>query len=271
MEKSFSKTCKTHKGFSLAEVLAALTISAMIMAAILGVYRQSELGANKVLRDLDESVLPSEVLQRIAEDLDRILAAGSDTKITVKNKQEKGFSSAQLKITKTFYDGDGKQQIFEEIIWQTGYDFQSDANNLVLYRSYSGIGVEDKLLDEEKEEKERGLFVPVCSGVTFFSVQVPDGNDFQDNWDDDKLPYGITVTLSFAEPYRTLIGTLDVFDEGKITRTMAVDRTRKIDFMLVSRFYEDEDTNDTASKTDEQNEKESEVKTDEKPKPEKFR
>jgi hypothetical protein len=47
------------------------------------------------------------------------------------------------------------------------------------------------------------------------------------------------ATISFAEPFKTLTGTLDVPDTEKITRTIAIDRTRKIKFIFVKK--EDEE------------------------------
>ena len=73
-------------GFSLAEVLAALTIAAMVLVAVLGIYSRAQRSAAAITRRLDSSRLPFEVLQRIAEDLDAVVAAASDTKVTVENK-----------------------------------------------------------------------------------------------------------------------------------------------------------------------------------------
>ena len=245
--KKASNIRRESPGFSLAEVLAALTIGAMVLVAVLGIYSRAESSAAAIVRRLDSSRLPSEVLQRIAEDLDGIVAVSSDTKasdtrITIENKFDKGYSTARLKILKTIYtkDGGNKPQAFEEIIWQTSYDYDSDANGLILYRSRSGIALEDKLLDEQKEDWEKELFVPVCSGVTFFRIQVPRGESFYDKWTSDSLPGGIVVTISFAEPFKTLAGTLDVPDAKKITRTIAIDRTRKIRFIFVKKEDEQE-------------------------------
>ena len=221
-------------GFSLAEVLAALTIGAMILVAVLGIYSRAEHSASAITRRLDSFRLPHEILQRIAEDLDKIITADTDTKITIENKFEEGFPTAKLTIQKTIYDKDNKQQTFEEIIWQTSYDF--DANSLVLYRSHSGIALEDKLLDEKREDWEKQYpFVPVCIGLTVFKIQIPKGDSFQDKWTSTTLPPGITVTISFAKPYKTITGVLDVLDSEKITRTIAIDRARKIKFILVQK------------------------------------
>jgi prepilin-type N-terminal cleavage/methylation domain-containing protein len=40
-----SRPCNDHKGFSLAEVLAALTIGAMILVTVLGIYSRAESSA----------------------------------------------------------------------------------------------------------------------------------------------------------------------------------------------------------------------------------
>ena len=218
-------------------------IGSMVLVAVLGIYSRAETSAAAVTRKLDSSRVSSEVLQRIAEDIDRIVTPGSDTKVTIENKFENGFSTARLTILKTIYDSKNKPQVFEKIVWQSSYD--NDANGLVLYRSYSGVGLEDKLLDEQRESWEKEYpFVPICTGVTFFKIQVPRGENFQDKWTSDSLPKGIAVTISFAKPFKTLMGTLDVPDAEKITRTIAVDRTRKIKFIFIKKEYEEEQGNE---------------------------
>jgi len=240
--KKTANTSGDLPGFSLAEVLAALIIGAMVLVSVLGIYSRAERSAAAITRKLDISRPACEVLQRIAEDLDGIIASGPDTKITIENKFENGYSTARLRIVKTIYDRNNREQTFENIVWQTNYD--SDANSLVLYRSHSGIAGEDKLLDEQKEDWEKELFVPICSGVTFFKIQVPAGEDFQDKWTSSSLPPGIVVTMSFAQPFKTLAGTLDVPDAEKITRTIALDRTRKIKFIFVKKEEEKEEGNE---------------------------
>jgi len=232
MRKAFN-TFGEQRGFSLVEVLAALTIGVMVLVAVLGVYSRAGRSAAAITHKLDSSRLPSEVLQRIAEDFDRIITSGPDTKVTIVNKLDNLYPTARLTILKNYYDKASKPQILEEIIWQTSYDYETDS--LVLYRSHSGIALEDKLLDEERESWEKGYpFVPICDGVTFFKIQVPRGEDFLDRWG-GSLPLGIVVTISFAEPFKTVAGNLDVPDEEKITRTIAVDRTRKIKFIFVKK------------------------------------
>src|SRR4030042_4293112 len=116
------KICSRRSGFSLAEVLVALTIGAMVLVAVLSIYSRAETSAAAITRKLDSSRLPSEILQRIAEDLDRTAATGADTKVTIENKFEKGFSTARLTVLKTIYNNKNEKQTFERIVWQTNYD-----------------------------------------------------------------------------------------------------------------------------------------------------
>jgi len=235
-EKAFGAS-RVRLGFSLAEVITALTIGAMVLVAVLVIYGRAERSAAAVTRKLDSSRLPSEVLQRIAEDLDGIISTGSDTKITIENKFKSGLPTARLTITSTFHDSKNKEQTFEKIVWQSNFDFESGIDGLVLYRSHSGIALEDKLLDKNKDDWERELFVPICTGITFFRIRVPRGETPLDRWTASSLPPGIEVTISAAEPFKKANGTLDVPDEEKITRTIAIDRTRKIKFSIEKRDF----------------------------------
>ena len=230
MKKSFSTSGAS--GFSLAEVIVALTIGAMILIAVLGIYSRAEQASAAITRKLDGSRLPGEVLQRIAEDLNCIISSSSDAKITIENKYEDLFPAASLTITKTINDSRNREQKYEEIVWQSSYDFESLIDGLVLYRSHSGIVSEDKVLEKNKEDWERELFVPICNGVTFIKINAIRGEELMERWS-GSLPPGIVVTISFAEPYKRVDGTLDVLDEEKITRTIAIDRTRKIKFQIV--------------------------------------
>lgn len=221
----------TRAGFSLAEMLAAMMIGAMVLVAVLGIYHRAERSAAAVTRRLDASRLPREVLQRIAEDVDGMISSGSDAEITIQNKLDNLYPTARLVISRTFTDRANRPQKFEEIVWQSGHDFDSLTPGLVLYRSHTGIAAEDKVLDKNKEDWEKELYVPLCSGVTFFRISALQGDKLLDKWS-GQLPPGIQVSLSFAEPFKKVDGALDVPEEEKIIRTIAVDRTRKIKFTV---------------------------------------
>jgi prepilin-type N-terminal cleavage/methylation domain-containing protein len=247
--KKVGKKSDVRSGFTLAEVLAALTIGAMVLVAVLGVYSRAEQSATAILQKLDKSQLPHEVLQLITEDLDKIIAPGADTRISVVNKFDKGFATAKLRILKSIHDRKNEQRTFEEIVWQGNVD--TDVNSLVLYRSHTGMIPEDKLLDENRESWERRYsFVPICTGITNFRIQVPRGEALQDRWSSSVLPPGIVVTISFAEPFQTVSGTLDVPEEDKIVRTIAIDRTRKIGFEMFP--TEEDEINEQTTSTSKQ-------------------
>ena len=67
--------------------------------------------------------------------------------------------------------------------------------------------------------------------MTFFRISALQGDKQLEKWSGQPPP-GIEVVLSFAEPFKKVDGTLDVPDEEKIIRTIAVDRTRKIRFAV---------------------------------------
>jgi prepilin-type N-terminal cleavage/methylation domain-containing protein len=244
---------KRRRGFSLAEVLVAVMIGAMVLVTMITIYSRAETTAAAVTRRLDRYGLPFEILQRIAEDLDRIIASASDTTITIENKYVKGYQAARLTIVKTFKGDRGGESEFERIVWQSAYDYESDANGLVLFRSHSGLSLEDQLLDEKRADLEKVYpLVPICSGVTHFSVLVPRGEEeFLDRWSGSSLPKGIVVSVSFAEPVETVTGTLEVPEEERIIRTIAVDRTRKLRFAFLKKEPEEEEESDE-EETDEE-------------------
>ncbi len=241
-----SSSHNKHKhpaGLSLAELLVALAIGSMVLVVVLAVFSRAENSAAAIENKLYDSRTPAELLQLIAEDLDKAVAPGANTKITVLPKFDEGFATSQLTIQNTITDKNDEEQVFEEIIWQAGYD--NDANGLVLYRSHDGMVTEDKLLDEQRANWEKAYpFVPVCKGLTYFKVEIPRGEVTQDRWTSSTLPYGVIVTISFAQPFKTVRGTLDVPDTEKFSRTIAVDRTRRIRFEFVPSEDEEESTNE---------------------------
>ena len=226
MKRTFNKLSEP-RGFSLAEVLTALVIASMVLVAVLGIYSRAESVSSTITRSFEYARVPNEVLQRIAEDLDRMIDSDASTKVTINNKFVRGYPTAQLTITKTIVDSKKSINVLERIIWQTNYDY--DANGLILYRMRtSEVGLlEDKLLDAERESWEQELFIPICEGITFFKVQVLRNEQVIDKWD-GKLPPGIEVVISFAEPFKTIDNTWDVYEEQKFRRIIAVDRTRKL-------------------------------------------
>ncbi len=249
------------RGYSLAELLAALIISSMIIIAVFGIYGRLNKVSASVTGRLEKEQMPREVLQLICEDLERILTDGRDTRISFRNKTDRsGTHSARLEIIKSIYDKDNNAQTFEQIIWQCSYDPDSSDKTMVLYRRHNGLALEDKLLDELKPVSEKQLFIPVCSGVTFFSIEngafdsgnpvtTPDGKAIvNDNWSTAVLPQNIIATISFAEPVEVSPGLWQVPDSEKTTRVIALDRTRKITFKIETKDINSIDMNQPSFK-----------------------
>jgi prepilin-type N-terminal cleavage/methylation domain-containing protein len=251
------------KGFSLAELLAALVISSMIILAVFSLYTRLNKVSAAVISRLDRGRLPREILQLIAEDLDRIISDTKDTKVNFQNKIERnGLQSARIEIIKSIYDKEDKPVTFEQIIWQTSVDLAASPKGMVLYRRHNGIALEDKMLDEPKQDFEKQLFIPVCGSVSFFSIQTgnfqtgtiqteTDGQSaLIDRWSADSLPANIIVTISFADPVEVSPGQWQVPDTEKVTRIIALDRTRKIPFTIEMKdFNEVTDQNKPSKNT----------------------
>ena len=220
----------TRAGFSLAEILATMIIGSMVLIAVLTIYNRVEHTAVALTRTLNNSREPDEVLQLIAEDLDKIINTDSETSMTLVNRYTDNYSTALILVRTTYKDATDKEQQYEEIIWQCTN--QADANDMVLYRSYDGIVPEDRLLDRNKDEKERSAFVPICNGVTYFTLQILTGKDEPMLAWPNGVPLGIIVTISFAKPYQDADGHFEVLDNEKYSRTIAFDKSRKIKFNI---------------------------------------
>lgn len=236
MNKKTEKIFDLKRGFSLIELLAVLVISTMLIIASIGIYGQMQKTVDQMNSAVENQQLPNEILQYIAEDLDSIVAPlsgrDSDTKISIQNKTDNFYQSAQLKITRTYYDNNNEKQIFDEIIWQSNYDFSTNA--LILYRSHSGLTVEDKLLGGEKDKFKNELFIPVAAGLTYFKIQVPRGDTLLESWNSERLPNSVIISLSLVPPFKDTNGSFIVLENEMYTRTVAIDRTRQIKFKFIS-------------------------------------
>ena len=217
-------------GFSLVEILAAMVIGTMILIAVFKVYGKATRTAAVVTRNLDSFRRPYEVLQLIAEDLDKMITTNSDTSIIIVNRYIENYAAAILVVTEKYKDSTNKDQNYKEIYWQCNIDPEGDADDLVLYRLYDGVTPEDKLLDKDKDEFERKSYAPICEGVTYFDIEIySDKKRPEDIWAGG-MPFGVTITISFAEPFKNDEGNYDVPESEKYSRTIAFDKSRKIKF-----------------------------------------
>jgi type II secretory pathway component PulJ len=226
-------------GFTLAEALAALVIAAMIMAVAISIYTGVRRAESAVNKRLESGSLAMEVIQRITEDIDRLALPGSDVTMSIKNKIEAGgYKSAQMIIESKIYDKDNKPQTFEKIVWQSHPD--PDANGLIIYRAHSGYTLEDKMLEEPKEKYEREWYIPICRGVTLFSITA--GSDSNDSngvpmWQSQNLPPAVGISISFSPPQEELTGNFTVPPEEVKTKTIVVDRFRQLAYQFVYKEF----------------------------------
>jgi hypothetical protein len=247
---------RRQAGFSLGELLAVVIIGSMILVAILTIYGRASQAADAVLRKIDGPAWTSEVLQLIAEDLGRTLSA-DDVTVQIRNGFDNGFQRAEFVLRRTYHDSENKEQILEQITWRAGYDHEGQTPGLVIYRSYEGVAQEDKLLDDNRDEVEKfSPFVPICRGVTFFQIQACKGAELVDQWPASPPPAGVKITISFGKPYERVRGGLDVDEQDKISRTVAIDPMRKIAFAMAGRADANGVPDPNAASPDKQSNKE---------------
>ena len=252
--KNATITSWHNKAFTLIETISVLVIVAIIMIATLKVHSRVRHVTMSINNKLDENRLTSEVLQRIAEDIDKLAAPGFDTKVSIQNKTEAGFNKAQLIIENKIYDTSNKAKTFERITWHAYYD--PFLEEMILYRSHGGIALEDKLLDvitPEGDEEARSLadrqrlgnepYIPICSGMTLFEIKALVDEKYSSSWTSDALPNAITINISFAPFVETETGEFEIPAEDIFTRTVAVDRSRKIKYKFIAREFDIEDPN----------------------------
>lgn len=232
---------RVSAGFSLIETLTVLAITAMIMIATMSVYSNVRRNVAAIDGNLDQGELPREILQRIAEDLDRLARPGFDTSVIVRNKLKNGYNISQLIIENRFF-GDtppNKPQIAERITWQS--DFDPYTSTLILYRAHSGIRLEDGLVDRDQLDKqEKGIeqFVPLAAGITHFELLIPSGDALIREWGQPELPKAIRVLLSFGAPVQTETGDWIIPEQDLFVRTIAINRTRPISYQFVKRDFD---------------------------------
>ncbi|MCE5340818.1 MAG: prepilin-type N-terminal cleavage/methylation domain-containing protein [Planctomycetaceae bacterium] len=233
-------------GFTLAETLAALVIAMMIMAAAVAVYSTVRKAQFSIDRRLKEGFTATEIIQRISEDIDRLALPSSDVTMSIKNKLDiEGFRISQMIIESKYYDKDNQPQTFEKIIWQSRV--AADGNQLIIYRAHSGYSMEDKMLEEGKEKYQREMYIPVCSGVTMFAIEVTDGNSDPNivttsaaaDWTNAELPQAVKISISFEPRWQDALGNMTVSEESVKTRIVAVNRFRQIPYTFVYKEFGD--------------------------------
>ena len=231
---------RRRRAFTFLEMITVLTISSMIITSVIMICSRTKRAAASINRKLDGNALPKEILQRIAEDLDRLAAPGFNTSVTIENKLSNNYNIARLIIENKYYNSASTPvpKTFEKVVWQSIYEPLDDA--LTLYRSHSGINLEDKIIDgklQQMQEAGAEIFVPICTGITYFEIFVPRGKEELKRWIQNNLPPNLVVRISLADFVENEFGEFEI-PEGEIaSRAIAIDRTRKIAFKAVRKQF----------------------------------
>jgi type II secretory pathway pseudopilin PulG len=239
---------KFSSAFTLVETIVVLMLASLILVAVLGVYGRMRANAGTILDRLQQNRLQAEILQKIAEDIDRLAAPGFEATINFQNKLDNGYRSAQLILENSYYGNNDQKDIYEKIEWRSSYDSQYDT--LKLYRMHGGLNVEDKVLGVDSDEPK---YIPVAAGVTHFELKAQQGETVLGAWASETLPKAVRIGVSFALPQELDDGSIGVPEEEISFRTVAIDRTRLIPYQFIKKKFdlpEEEDPNDISDETD---------------------
>ena len=228
-------------GFSLIEVLAAMMIGTMILVAVFNVYDRAGKAAASVNYKLNHSRRPYEALQLIAEDFDKMINTNNDTSVIIINRYINNYAAAIFVYRVKYQDATNKEQTYKEYLWQCNQNPDGDPNEMVLYRSYEGVVPEDRLLDRDRDKSEKNVYIPICEGVTYFYVKIISEKERTEIAWGSGVPLGMTVTISFAKPFKDDKGNYDVPENEKYSRTITFDKGRKIKFDISSEEEASED------------------------------
>jgi len=243
--------------FTLIETLTAVLLTALLITAVMSMYYHTRRGIARLAGQLEENRLAREILQKIAEDIDRLAAPGFDATMQFRNKYDNGCNAAQLVLENKFYDSGSPPtpQVYDRIVWQTQYDGWSQS--LVLFRMHEGLNLEDKVLEKDAAASPSlGLFIPVADGLTHFEVATVDNESVTAQWVQQTLPTSVRIGVSFAPLQQLPDGRLGVPPELILYRTVAIDRTRFIPYEFVPRKLD-------AAGVEKEEEKKKEEKKDE--------
>jgi prepilin-type N-terminal cleavage/methylation domain-containing protein len=258
-----------RKGFSLVELLTALFIVSILVIAMATIY-QSAVGAIGAIDEKLESGFGStDIMHLIVDDISTVSSLDTDTSLTLQSKAVDGITVYRLEIISKIYDNAGKEIVYKKVIWQSDYDYLT--GTISLYRCMGGMDVEDPILNTQaRNNPDNDIFVPVVSGLTYFTMQVPqitatsqgEIENYLDSWEKDEMPGGIMVTLSFAPPVEYITGEVEVAEEDRVVRRISVNRSKEYKFKFVAKDLEEiygEEDEDEMSEDDEEVVEEGEI------------
>lgn len=220
--------------FTFIETLTAVLLTGLLLTALLALFGQLRRGMARLAEPMQQDRLAYEILQKIAEDIDRIAAPGFEAGLQFRNKFDNGLNSAQLLVENKYYGSaiPPTAEIFDRVIWQTQYD--PFTKSLILYRLHEGLNLEDKIIEQTAARSPSlGLFIPITDGLTHFEVVILEGQTTLFQWTNPALPTAIRIGISFTPPAPLPDGRVAVPTEAIFYRTVAIDRTRVIPYEFV--------------------------------------
>jgi hypothetical protein len=234
-----------NKAFSLAELLTALIIVSILVIAMTTIYQASMSAVLAIDEKLDEGFGSTDVLHRMLDDISTVSSLDTETSLTLESKVVDGVAVYRLEVVSNIYDNAGKEVLYKKVIWQSDYDYMT--GTISLYRCMGGLDIEDPILNTQaRNNPDSDIFVPVVSGLTYFTIQVPQETntsqeqyeDYLDVWDKEDMPGAILVELSFAEPVEYVTGEVEVPVEDRITRRISVNRSKDYKFRFIPKDLE---------------------------------
>ncbi|KKK68859.1 hypothetical protein LCGC14_2939840, partial [marine sediment metagenome] len=104
MKKSIYTIEEKRSGYTLFELITVLVIGTMIIITAMTVFNRIRSAAAAIDRNLETNTLATEILQRIAEDIDRMAMPGTDTTLVLRNKIRNRYNTTQLFKENKLYD-----------------------------------------------------------------------------------------------------------------------------------------------------------------------
>lgn len=168
------------RGFTLIEVMLALAIFSIILAALYGTFFL----AHKAVDGLDDSLLRMHELRMTFDTMQRELeaaTAGTDSPFVVKDRDIYGKDASQITLTTLASPSPG--------LLRVSYYVADEDGRLVLYKSLLPVY-------GSKEEAPSDMEAPVLEDIEGFTVEIKRGDTWTKTWDDSKPPEEMRLTIS---------------------------------------------------------------------------
>jgi len=184
------------KGFTLVEVLLALTILAVIMTSIYGSFTTTGRNIERAEEVRDGTDQMRTLITRLTNDIANAYLGGmSETflygkKFETEEKKQR-FDSIYLTTLTNWRKPDSK----EMELWEVGYFFQErpDGTGRVLMRK------EKRELSKDIPRREGGVDYELTDAVQGLQLRYYNGMTWTDEWTQGGLPKAVDIVLSLAD------------------------------------------------------------------------